>query len=64
MVKLKAVLTATVIYECPEHYDDCETIAELCKHEQEAMRNDPTDFIDVPGVKFQAKVERVKEPGD
>jgi hypothetical protein len=59
-VKLKAVLTATIIYEVEEDYDGCSSVADLCRHEQEAIRADPTEFCDAAGVKFMAKVSRVK----
>ena len=59
-IKLTAVLTATVTYEVEEGYDGCDTVADLCRHEEEAMRSDPTEFCDAAGVKFKAKVSRFK----
>lgn len=57
-VKLKATLTVTVEYECPADYDGCENISQLCRHEESAIRNDPTDFCDVPNAKIEIKVAR------
>jgi hypothetical protein len=59
-VKLRAVLTVTVDYECEEDYDGCESVSQLCRHEESAIRNDPTDFCDVPSAKIEIKVERIK----
>lgn len=60
-VRLKATLKVTVEYDCPDDYDGCETISQLCRHEESAIRNDPTDFCDVPKAKIEIKVERIKE---
>ena len=60
-VKLKATMTMTLEYECPEDYDGCESISQLCRHEEAAIRSDPTDFCDVFNAKVEVKVERVKE---
>lgn len=57
-VKLRAVLTVTVDYEVPEDYDGCKNVSELCRHEESAIRNDPTDFVDVPNAKVEIKVAR------
>ena len=59
-VKLRATLTVTVEYDVPEDYDGCKNISELCRHEESAIRNDPTDFVDVPRAKLKIKVERMK----
>ena len=61
-IKLRATLTVTVDYDVPEGYDGCKNISELCRHEEAAIRNDPTDLIDVPKAKIVIKVERVKTP--
>ncbi len=59
-VKLRAMLVVTVDYDVPEDYDGCENISQLCRHEETAIRNDPTDFCDVPNAKVEIKVERRK----
>ena len=59
-VKLRATLTATVEYEVEEGYDGCRNVSELCRHEETAIREDPTEFCDSGNVKFVAKVERVR----
>ncbi len=59
MVKLKATLTITVVYDCPEDYAECENVSQLCRHEEAAIRANPSDFVDAGGAKFVAKVERV-----
>ena len=59
-IKLTAVLTATVTYEVEEGYDGCATISDLCRHEETAIRADPTEFCDVEGVKCVAKVTAVR----
>ena len=61
-IKLKATLTVTVVYDVPEDYDGCESISQLCRHEEAAIRNDPTDFVDVPKAKIEITVEKVKKP--
>ena len=62
-IKLKAVLTATVVYEVEEGYDGCTSLSELTKHEESAIRGDPTEFCDASGVKFVSKVTVVTEGG-
>lgn len=57
-VKLRATLTVTVDYEVPDDYDGCKNVSELCRHEESAIRNDPTDFCDVPKAKIEIKVAR------
>ncbi len=59
-IKLKAVLTATLTYEVDERFGGFKNVTELCRHEEEAMREDPTEFCDSGRVKFHAKVERVR----
>lgn len=59
-IKLKAVMIATVEYEVAEGYDGCATISDLCRHEETAIRADPTEFCDAEGVKFTAKVTAVR----
>lgn len=61
-VKLRATLTAVVEYECEEDYDGCKNVSELCRHEETAIREDPTEFCDTGNVKVTAKVERVRDP--
>ena len=57
-IKLKAVLTATLVYEVEEGRID--SVSEQCKRDEETMREDPTEFCDSGKVKFTAKVERVR----
>ena len=59
-VKLRATLVVTVDYDVPADYDGCENISQLCRHEETAIRNDPTDFCDVPNAKMKISVERRK----
>ena len=59
-IKLVATLTATVEYEVADDYDGCKNLSELCRHEETAIREDPTEFCDSGNVKFVAKVERAK----
>ena len=55
-------MTVIVEYEVAEGYDGCTSISALCRHEESAIRNDPTDLIDVPKAKIGIVVERVKKP--
>jgi len=57
-VKLRATLTVTVDYEVADDYDGCENLSSLIRHEETAIRNDPTDFVDVPKAKIEIKVEK------
>ena len=57
-IKLRARLTVTVEYDVPDDYDGCKNVSEICRHEESAIRNDPTDFVDVPKAKIQIKVAR------
>ena len=58
-IKLKATLTVTVEYDVPDDYDGCGSVSEICRHEETAIRNDPSDFVDVPSAKMEILVERV-----
>ena len=60
-VKLRATLTAVLEYEIEEGFDGCKNVSELCRHEETAIREDPTEFCDTGKVKFTAKVERVRD---
>ena len=59
-VKLRATLTVTVEYDVPAGYDGCNSISALCRHEEAAIRNDPSDFVDVPRAKLKVEVVKVK----
>ena len=59
-IKLKAVLTATVIYEVDEAWLEGGSVADMCRREETAIREDPTEFCDSGKVKFDAKVEKAK----
>ena len=59
LVKLRATLKVTLEYDCPADYDGCENVSQLCRHEESAIRNDPTDFCDITKAKVEIKVVRV-----
>ncbi len=58
-IKLKAVLTATLVYEVEEGRID--SVSEQCRRDEETMREDPTDFCDSGRVRFTSKVTVVRD---
>ncbi len=60
-IKLKAVLTATLIYEVEEGSGGLLTMKDRCRHDEESMREDPTDFCDSGRVRFTSKVTVVRD---
>lgn len=60
-IKLKAVLTATLTYEVEEGRAGCASVSELCRRDEETMREDPTEFCDSGKVRFTSKVTVVRD---